>query len=409
MTRPQPIVRVFLPFAFGFWLSYLFRTVNAVIAPQLIADFAIDARRLGLLTGVYFLAFASAQIPLGVILDRVGARRTEAVLLVLAALGAAAFGAATSFAGLFAGRALIGIGVSACLMAAFRAFVTWFPPQRLPFVNGCLMAAGGLGAITATKPVAAALTVTDWRGLFFALAGLAALAAAVISLVVPGEPKPPAGRETWRASFAGIGRVFASALFWRIVPLTVPAQATFLAVQGLWVGPWLADVGGLGRQAVADQLFAVAAAMICGYVGIGRLAERLSRRGIAPIRVALAGVGLFILTEAAIVLRVVDPVPWLWIAYGFFGTVTILPYAILSQGFPPLLAGRVNAALNVLVFVAAFSLQWGIGAIIRTVPAPAGGGFAPAGYDAAFTAALALQIAGLLWYALFRRRRVAAG
>lgn len=112
-------LRVFLPFGAGYFLSYLYRSVNAVIALDLAASIGLDAATLGLLTSAYFLTFAAFQLPLGVLLDRYGARRVEAVLLLFAGLGAFLFWLGETPAALIAGRALIGLGVSACLMAAF--------------------------------------------------------------------------------------------------------------------------------------------------------------------------------------------------------------------------------------------------------------------------------------------------
>ena len=114
-------LRILLPFALGYFISYLFRTVNAVIAPNLAADIGVDPSGLGLLTSAYFIAFASAQLPLGVLLDRFGPRRIEALLLLFAAAGALIFARSQSLGGLALGRAFIGFGVSACLMAAFKA------------------------------------------------------------------------------------------------------------------------------------------------------------------------------------------------------------------------------------------------------------------------------------------------
>lgn len=401
------ILRVFLPFAFGYWLSYLFRSINAVIAPDLIAGFGLRSDDLGLLTGAYFLTFALVQVPLGVVLDRVGSRRTEATLLAFAAAGAAVFATADGFTGLFVGRALIGLGVSSCLMAAFRAFVTWFPARQLPLVNGCQMAAGGLGAITATTPVQALLSLTDWRGVFLGISGLTVAAMLLIVFVVPREPAH-AARESWRDLGRGVGRVYGSSLFWRIAPVTVPTQAGFLAVQGLWTGPWLADVAGLTRPAAADILFLIAATMIAGFVGMGWLAARVGRLGISPMAVALGGIVVFMVAEVLIIVRPLPGVPFAWLLFGFFGTSTILPYAALSQRFPTALAGRVNTCLNVLVFVAAFSLQWGIGAIIRSWPPDASGGYPAVAYDTAFACLVVLQGLGIGWYALFRRGGVPA-
>ena len=135
------LTRVFVPFAMGYFLSYLMRVVNPVIAPDLVRDLGLTAADLGLLTSANFLAFAVAQLPLGILLDRFGPRRTEAVLLLFAALGAFLFSIAGSAPDLIAGRALIGLGTSACLMAAFKAYVMWFSGERIPFINGLQMAA----------------------------------------------------------------------------------------------------------------------------------------------------------------------------------------------------------------------------------------------------------------------------
>ena len=275
------LLRVFVPFALGYFLSYLLRVVNAVIAPDLVGDLGLTAADLGLLTSAYFLTFAAVQLPLGIVLDRFGPRRTEAALLTFAALGAFVFAAAETPAVLILGRALIGLGVSACLMAAFKAFVMWFPGPRIPLVNGCQMAVGGLGALTGTVPVEAALQVTDWRGVFVFLGALTLAAAAAIFVVVP-ERKSDYAPAPLRDQMGGVVKVFTSPVFWRIAPLTVAAQAAFLAIQSLWSGPWLRDVAGLGRADVANHLLLIAMAMIAGFLLMGLIAERLGRLASSP-------------------------------------------------------------------------------------------------------------------------------
>ncbi len=400
---PLIVVRVLLPFALGYFLSYLYRTVNNVIAPDLIRDLDLAAGSLGLLTSTYFLAFAAFQLPLGVLLDRFGARRSEAVLLVFAAAGAALFAAAGGLGGLLAGRALIGFGVSACLMAAFTAFVGFFPRHRLPQINGLQMAAGSLGALAATQPVAWALAATDWRGLFWGLA-VATLCVGILVWAVVPEHQRPSGEMSWGDALRGVGEVFGSVAFWRIAPLACLSQAAFLSIQSLWSGPWLADVAGLPRDGVARALLMIAAAMLVGHLGLGSLAARLSRHGVPSLTVAVAGMGLFLLVQVALVLQWTAAALPLWIAFGFFGTSGIITYASLSQTFPARLAGRVNTGLNLLVFVIAFAVQWGIGETIDLWPRAADGGFAAAGYQAAFGGVLALQGLGLAWYLLWRPR-----
>ncbi|WP_305045516.1 MFS transporter [Geoalkalibacter sp.] len=389
--------RLFAPFAFAYFLSYLFRTVNAVIAPDLVAELRLDPAALGLLTSAYFLAFAAFQLPLGLLLDRFGARRVEATLLLLAAGGALLFAQAQSLGTLLVARALIGLGVSACLMAAFQAFRQWLPAERLPLANGVQMVAGGLGALAATAPVEAALRLTDWRGVFVLL-GLLTLAASLALFVAVPDGVRSGPRETLSEQLRGLGGILRSATFWRIAPWACAGQAAYLSIQGLWAGPWLREVGGYDREGAALVLLLIAAAMTLGYFFFGALAERLGRRGIAPMRVAAAGMAAFMLAQALLILPVgLPPLP-LWLLFGFCGTACILPYAALSQQFPAHLAGRVNTSLNLLVFSAAFAVQWGIGAVVGLWPQTPGGLSSPAGFAAAFSLVLVLQVLAALWY-----------
>ena len=390
-------LRVFIPFALGYFLSYLYRVVNAVLAPDLASELGIGPSELGLLTAAYFITFAAFQLPLGVLLDRFGPRKIESFLLIFAAAGAFVFSRAESVSGLIIGRALIGFGVSACLMAAFKAFVLWFRQERLPLINGIQMAAGGFGALTATAPVEAALGVTDWRGVFFILSIITLAVAAAVFLVVP-EKKIKQNGDSIKEQLRGIIQVFSSLTFWRIAPLTVMSQAAFLAIQGLWSGPWLRDVAGFEREMMARVLLMIAAAMVTGFILMGAAAERLSRLGIKPIVIAVAGITAFMITQGLLTLEVTSWSRTLWVLFGIFGTTGIIPYAVLSQSFPLHLSGRVNTGVNLLVFIAAFSAQWGIGAIINLWPDTAAGGYAPAGYQAGFAIMLCFQVISLLWF-----------
>ena len=133
------IAIVFLPFAAGYYLSYLFRSINAPISAHLTSDLTLGAADLGLLTSVYFLTFAAAQIPIGVLLDRYGPRRIQSALLLVAAAGAVLFGMAEAFVGLVIARAMIGLGVAAALMAGLKSIVLWFPRERVALINSYMI------------------------------------------------------------------------------------------------------------------------------------------------------------------------------------------------------------------------------------------------------------------------------
>ncbi|MCP4342344.1 MAG: MFS transporter [Desulfobulbaceae bacterium] len=402
--QPLTLFRVFLPFAAGYFVSYVYRVVNAVIAPDLVADIGVGPSALGLLTATYFISFASFQLPLGVLLDRFGPRKVETVLLFFAALGAFVFARAESLTGLITGRALIGFGVSACLMAAFKAYTLWFPRDKWPLVNGFQMAAGGFGALAATSPIEATLQFTDWRGVFMGLALLTLLTAAAVFFLVP-ERKVEVAGESLQNQLRGIREIFTSRKFWRTAPLTTISQAAFLAIQGLWAGPWLTHVAGFERTEVARLLFWVAVAMICGFISLGSIAERLSKRNISVATTAVTCMTLFLIVQLLLIL---GPISWcvpLWLAFGFLGTSGIIAYSALSQSFPVHLSGRVTTAINLLVFITAFVSQWAIGVIIDFFSGSETA-LSSDGFTVAFLLILTLEITGVLYYILAGRKPI---
>src|SRR3954451_14596220 len=185
-----PVVTVFCPFVAGYFLSFFFRNVNAVISKDLAGEFQLTPADLGFLTSMYLLAFAVIQLPLGVLLDRYGPRRVVAALMCFAAAGALVFSLSQNLATLSLGRALIGLGVSAGLMGAIKAFSLWFPLSRLATMNGLYLAVGGLGGLCATAPAEALVEAFGWRGMFSALAAASAAAALAVFFIVPEKALP---------------------------------------------------------------------------------------------------------------------------------------------------------------------------------------------------------------------------
>jgi MFS family permease len=394
------LARVFVPFACGYYFSYFFRTVNAVIWPDLVRDVGLDANRLGLLTSAYFLAFALFQLPLGVLLDRFGPRRVNSGLLVVAACGALVFGTAGTLSGLIAGRALIGLGVSGCLMASLKAFTLWFPMSRFATLNGWLLAAGGLGALSASAPVEALLRITDWRGVFDGLAAATFAAAMLVFFVVP-ERDAGGRRPGVRELVGGFVTIYRDTVFWRVAGVSMTGHAAFLATQGLWVAPWLRDVAGFGREAVAGVLFAMAILTTIGFASTGTVSDALAKRGVAPLAIFKLGAVASALLMGSFALGITSAPTAAWCVYALLAPSATLSYAILTHRYDRALAGRVNTALNVLVFVSAFAAQWGMGAIVA-LWTPAAGRYPLAAYAAAFGAVACLQAAALAPLATLR-------
>lgn len=390
------LARIFLPFAVGHFLSYIFRTINAIIAGDLEADVGVSASELGLLTSTYLLAFACFQLPLGVLLDRIGPRRVESVLLAIAGIGALVFALGQNLLTLTAGRALIGLGVSACLMASFKMFALWYAQDRLPAMNGYLLAFGGLGAITATVPAEASLGIIGWRGLFIGLAIACVGLALVLWWVVPEKPTQgrvqPLGRQV-----AELGGILRSREFWHFAPAGMLFPGGLMAIQGLWAGPWLRDVAGYERDVVAQSLLWLAVATTVGFALWGTLTARLSRMGLDSMQVVGGGMALCCLCTAILALQPGSFVLATWLLLGLSGASGTLLYALLSRSYDPALMGRVVTALNLMIFLGAFALQWGLGFLIE-LPAPEPGQrYAPLGYQLAFGVTAILQLLTLAW------------
>ena len=395
MPTWQLMLRVFLPFVAAYYISFLFRTINATIAGSLASEFSLGAGDLGLLTSVYFLTFAAAQIPIGMVLDRYGPRLVQSTVMVAAAVGAALFSMSDNYALLLAGRALIGLGVAAALTAGLKALVLWFPGDRVPLLNGLMIMLGALGAVTATLPVELLLVSVGWRGLFELLAVAAAGIAVMIYLVVPEPSAVPLKSGT---EAVGLRTVYADPRFWRLAPLSATCIGTAWALQGLWAAPWFSDVEGLDRAGLLQHLLVMAIALSLGALLFGVAADRLRRRGIGPRGLLGIVVTIFIAAQLALILRLPLPsyIPWAVVAA--VGAATVLSYAILAQYFPRELAGRANAALNVFHIGGAFVLQYLTGAVVQ-LWTPIDGHYPEIAYQTAFALNVGLQIAAAIWFA----------
>ena len=386
------ILRVFLPFVFGYYIAFLFRTINAVMAAPLAKELGLGADDLGLLTSIYFLTFAAAQIPVGILLDRYGPRRVQSVLLLVAAVGSALFAVSDHFLMLLVGRALIGLGVASAMTAGLKALVLWFPGDRVPLLNGLMVMLGALGAVTATLPADLLLDWLSWRELFGVFAGLTAASAIIIYVIVP-EANPVASGVV----SVGLRKVYADPRFWRLAPLSASCIGTAWALQGLWAAQWLKDVEGLDRAGVVIHLFAMAVALSLGAILLGVAADRLRRRGVGPEVLLGLVAAVFITTQFALILRLPLPSYLQWAVVAAVGAATVLSFAILAEYFPKQLAGRANGALNLFHIAAAFVVQYATGVVLQHWT-PQAGHYPEIAYQTAFALNLALQVVAWIWF-----------
>lgn len=404
-------VAVVAVFLLAYWLSFFYRSTNAVIADDLARDVGLGTGALGLMTSLFFVAFAAVQLPLGAALDRFGARFVTPTLLLAAVAGSLVFSQAGDVLGLAAGRALIGAGMAGVLMGALHAFSSRFDARSFATVSSAFVGVGSLGALAAATPLAWLTDAFGWRAVFAWGALAVALAAAAIVLVLPATHRHRARTEpvgdaatAAGAPIAGFGQVFGSVAFWRLALLTFAVTGGLFAWQGLWAGPFLTRGLGLAAIPAANVLLAFGLGVTVGFLGSGALAARLG----VPRTLAL-GAAAFL---ACLLHWCVTTPAWpvaalsaLAAITGASGASNVLGYAQARAAFAHM-PGRAVTAVNLFGIGGGAFLQWGLGATI------AAAGAAGAGDLTAFRVALlvtaAITLAALLGFGPLARPRGSA-
>lgn len=391
-----PVLVVLAPFAAVFALCNYYRTVNAVLAPYLIAALSLTAGQLGLLISVYFLVSALFQAPLGLLMDRFGPRRVQATMIVIAGIGALIFALGDNWPTLLLGRTIMGIGAAGGLMTSLQAVTLWFPAPRWPVFNGMVMSIGNLGTLAATLPTQFLLDFADWHHVLIGAALLSFLASILLFTTVPEKAGPPK-HATLGEQLRGMAAIYRDRLFWRFAPLYLATTGSTMAFQSLWAGPWLHDVARLEADEVATHLLGLSLLQIASYFLIGWIATALAKRNVPLVRIVICGSALYIATLTPLMLST-GAARWsVLLGIGLLSNVNTLCYPILSRHFPPSMTGRATTALNSFFFVGAFVVQFMIGVIIDLIPADLPGHYPVLAYQLAFAAMISVQVAGWLW------------
>ena len=396
-TNLRKFIFIFLPFACGYFLSYLYRSTNAVLAPYLSNDLNLNAEQLGLITSAYFLTFGLFQLPLGVLLDKFGARKVQSILFLIAAIGAILFSLGNDVWSLVTARGLIGLGVSGALMAAFKAFAVWYPKERLPLLIGLFMSAGGMGAIVASTPLEMALQITDWRGVYLFIGIVTIFVGILIFFVVP-EKQENNYNEKALPVLKVLKHIYTSYAFWRIGPLSGIAGGTGLAILGLWAGPWLSDIGKFNKNEIANILFISTIMMTIGTTSLGIITDYLRKFNISPVGVMGGALFVFIIPLTIITFGIMPKAIWPWVILSITSLAATLAYAGLSQHFPTSYAARASTAINLICFLMAFIAQYAIGFIMQLVEPGKQSGYSIKAYQAGFGLFLGLLI---IFYIIF--------
>ncbi len=375
-------------------LSQFYRAFLAVLSPVLKAELGATPEDLAAASGLWFLAFALMQIPVGAALDSIGPRRTTAVLLALGGGGGAAlFAMATGPTALWLAMMLIGAGCAPVLMASYYIFARTYAPAVFGTLAGAVIGFGSLGNVAASLPLSAAVALFGWRGTLWAMAALTLVVAALIALLVRD---PARVDSTAKGSLLDLLKMPA---LWPVLAMMVVCYAPAAGLRGLWTGPYFADVYAADAAGIGRATLVMGLAMVAGNFAYGPL-ERLLKTRKWLIFGGNALVALFL--AALVAFPAAGPVTSMALlaGVGFFGSSFGMVIAHGRAFFPPHLIGRGVTLLNLFGIAAVGLAQVATGRIHAAIATPP----APAPYQAIFACfGLALAL-GLIGY-LFSRDR----
>lgn len=395
--------RIFVIFLFAYFLSYFFRSTNAVIADDLVRDLSLSPDQLGFMTGLFFGVFAFAQLAIGPALDRFGSRLTTAILLLFASLGSLLFASANSFAALSLGRALIGLGMAGVLMGSLKVFAQWFSLRHFATVSGVFVALGASGSLFATTPLEKLSNTMGWRGVFVWGAGLSLLAALIVWGFSRDHPKGYIAAKVQKGQ-GSLLTILREKAFWQIAFLGFTMVGSFFTYQSLWMGPYLSAVQGLGSATVSSGLLLLASASVSGYFVSGYLVDKLGL-----LRVVVVSSSAFFLLQLLLAFApqgiALAYLYSLLLLFGFLGSFNIMLFSQVRQLFPEYLSGRALALTNMFGIGAVSIMQWLLGIVIGLFPLTARGSYAPEAFRMVFLVTAVLGLLSVLTYLPFLFRK----
>ena len=356
----------------AFALSQAWRTVAAIMAVPLQADFHLSAQALGLFAGAFHLAFGVMQLFMGIGIDLHGVRRTVLVAFPLAIAGSVVSSMASSFHVLLLGQVLIGIGCAPAFLVCTVFISRHFPAERFAAVSGITLGLGGIGMLATGTPLAWLIEATSWR-MGFAVLGVMALLAWLLIWQLVHEPAPDAlhpastlPKESLREAFAKFGALFLLPQTLGIVLLSSVGYASFIALRGLWLGPLLIERHGFSLVESGNVALVMSLASLIGSPLFGQLDPGPQRRRSWIIGFSCLRVGLF--AALAFASSVWVDVLGL-ILIGLLSGSLVLQYADVRTAYPAALTGRAMGAFTMAMFLGIAAMQWLTGLVASVAAA----------------------------------------
>ena len=342
-------------------LSQFFRSTMAVLAPDMAADLGATAADLGRLSGMWFLAFSLAQIPIGVLLDRWGPLRSASLGLAVTAAGAVLFGAAPSLEIAYLGQALLGLGCAPLYMASVVVMARRYSLERFALANGYVIAVSNLGLVLSATPLAALDLWFGWRGAMGIMGAVTAMLALFLAFAARGEKM--GAPESLSRAFAGILAIMRLRALWWLLPFSFVCSGVVLSVRGIWAGPYLYEVHGMAPIEYGDVLAAMVIALAAANLLFGWMSSRLGSPKPYIAGVAVLGVAATGALAGAPDMALAPAIACL-IAIGFYGAAYGLVIAHGRAFFPEGMEGRGATLLNFFNFFGTAVLQVATGEVL---------------------------------------------
>ena len=396
-------IGVFFVFAFGYFLSCLLRAITATLSPILTSEFNLLAADLGLLAGGYFLGFACMQIPLGYLLDKYGPKKIVSSFLLIALIGTSSFALAQSFSGLLISRILIGVGVSACLMAPLTGYRIWFAENQQQRANSWMLMIASLGFLSSTLPVQLLLPSFGWRWIFGGIAALILVSKILMLAFIPKWDHQKDESLKDQIKQGSLADVWKNKFFISVIPMGLFNYGGLMAIQTLWAGPWMIRVAGYTPLESATGLFWINITMLISFFLWGYFLPKITNLGFSALKILKLGLPISFFVMLIIIL--IGPK-----AGAFYITLFILSSIFLSVtqpavglSFPSYLAGKALTSFNLLIFLGTFIMQWLMGLVIDLIK---NFGYSEIlGFKSAFSVFLILSLISYIFFLIINKKK----
>jgi predicted MFS family arabinose efflux permease len=365
MLSRRRSVLIFSTLSILYFFSIFHRVGIAVISLDIINEFKTDSSILGLMSSMYFWPYALAQIPVGILLDRVGIRKTITALGLIACLGNLIFSLSPSVLFLCLGRALVGFGLGGFYVSALKALAVWYEPKRFATLTGALTAIGNLGGVVASSPLAILALAIGWRGSFLLVFFFMLLFTGVAWFVVKGDE-----REVFRSSsgfIRDLKRIFSTRDFLMLIIVPLFAYGFFISFQGLWGGPYLSDIYGMGASTIGNFLIFIAIGFMVGVPLGGFISDKIRRRKPVLLAGLLMSISFWLIMSlegSSLALNMIPPIFFLLgFAFGFDN----IYMTISKELFDLSLCGTSMASCNIFAFIGGGFFEYFMGFVLNSV------------------------------------------